>query len=146
MKETRHKVGRVLLGKFDGGDKFEVRWRDRQTEKYVRRRLDFTKFADAKAFAEDLNVKLIRSGGSLEGTGDAVARKRIKKHTVSQAALEAGADGRTRNFLVFCYFFKRHALIEVEEDNGAIRQGLEGFCHRPRRREQSPYSHRRHRN
>jgi hypothetical protein len=89
MKEMKHKVGRVLLGKFDGCEKFEVRWRDRQTEKYVRRRLDFTKFADAKAFAEDLNVKLIGNGGSLEGTGDAVARKRPRNHTVSQAALEA---------------------------------------------------------
>jgi len=93
MEKVKHKVGRVLLGKFDGCQKFEVRWRDKKTGKYVRTRLDHTRFSDAKAYAEALNVRLIGSGGSLEEAGKPAAAERPRNqeadHTVGQAALEA---------------------------------------------------------
>jgi len=121
MEQVKHKVGRVLLGKFDGCQKFEIRWRDRKTGKYVRTRLDYTKFSDAKAHAEALNVRLIGNGGSLEEAGKPAAAERPRSqevdHTVSQAALEAirSSDANdicrvqyTRLYNTFAAYLEKH--------------------------------------
>ncbi len=58
MAEQVYKTGRVRLGKFDGCRKWEVRYGDRATGKYVRRRLDITSKKEARAYADALNSRL----------------------------------------------------------------------------------------
>jgi len=101
--KPRHKIGKVLLGKFES-EQWEIRYIDPTERKYKRVRLPYTGFADAKAEAEAKNLELAARNGHSEGMR---RRQTVARHTVKAAALEAirasEANGQTQKQYVRLY-------------------------------------------
>ena len=84
-KKPRYKIGKVLLGRFES-ERWEIRYIDPITGKYSRKRLPYTKYADAKAEAERVNISLAAKDGWAAGLERAEVRER---HSVRDAVREA---------------------------------------------------------
>jgi integrase len=101
--KPRHKIGKVLLGKFES-EQWEMRYIDPADKKYRRVRLPYTGFADAKAEAEARNIELAARNGHAEGMR---RRQAEARHTVRDAVLEAvrasDANGQTQKQYVRLY-------------------------------------------